>query len=300
MYTLFNITQGVGFMKLKKKNLIITCLLICLSIVFTACSQQSSNAVNTSNKSNELKVHYIDVGQGDSILVQTKDKNILIDAGTRKSSDNLISYLKKQHIKKLDYVIATHPHEDHIGGMPKVIEEFEISNFYAPKKTANTKIFKDMILQLKKKNLKINVAKKGISLNLSTNSSLDFLAPVKDNYENTNDSSAVVKLTHGNTKFLFTGDAEKTSEKDILNSNEDLSSNVLKVGHHGSHSSSSKEFLDKINPKIAIISCGKNNDYGHPHKETMKELNKRNIEVYRTDIDGNIVLTSDGENIKKN
>ncbi|ACA56429.1 ComEC/Rec2 family competence protein [Clostridium botulinum] len=287
-------------MKLKKKNLIITCLLICLSIVFTACSQQSSNAVNTSNKSNELKVHYIDVGQGDSILVQTKDKNILIDAGTRKSSDNLISYLKKQHIKKLDYVIATHPHEDHIGGMPKVIEEFEISNFYAPKKTANTKIFKDMILQLKKKNLKINVAKKGISLDLSNNSSLDFLAPVKDNYENTNDSSAVVKLTHGNTKFLFTGDAEKTSEKDILNSNEDLSSNVLKVGHHGSHSSSSKEFLDKINPKIAIISCGKNNDYGHPHKETMKELNKRNIEVYRTDIDGNIVLTSDGENIKKN
>ncbi|MBE1304756.1 MBL fold metallo-hydrolase [Clostridium botulinum] len=287
-------------MKLKKKNLIITCLLICLSIVFTACSQQSSNAVNTSNKSNELKVHYIDVGQGDSILVQTKDKNILIDAGTRKSSDSLISYLKKQHIKKLDYVIATHPHEDHIGGMPKVIEEFQISNFYAPKKTANTKIFKDMILQLKKKNLKINVAKKGISLDLSNNSSLDFLAPVKDNYENTNDSSAVVKLTHGNTKFLFTGDAEKTSEKDILNSNEDLSSNVLKVGHHGSHSSSSKEFLDKINPKIAIISCGKNNDYGHPHKETMKELNKRNIEVYRTDIDGNIVLTSDGENIKKN
>ncbi|MCS4479349.1 MBL fold metallo-hydrolase [Clostridium botulinum] len=274
--------------------------MIFLSIVFTACSQQSSNAVNTSNKSNELKVHYIDVGQGDSILVQTKDKNILIDAGTRKNSDNLISYLKKQHIKKLDYVIATHPHEDHIGGMPKVIEEFEISNFYAPKKTANTKIFKDMILQLKKKNLKINVAKKGISLNLSNNSSLDFLAPVKDNYENTNDSSAVVKLTHGNTKFLFTGDAEKTSEKDILNSNEDLSSNVLKVGHHGSHSSSSKEFLDKINPKIAIISCGKNNDYGHPHKETMKELNKRNIEVYRTDIDGNIVLTSDGENIKKN
>ncbi|MBN3398069.1 hydrolase [Clostridium botulinum] len=287
-------------MKLKKKNLIITCLLICLSIILTACSQQSSNAVNTSNKSNELKVHYIDVGQGDSILVQTKDKNILIDAGTRKSSDNLINYLKKQHIKKLDYVIATHPHEDHIGGMPKVIDEFEISNFYAPKKTANTKIFKDMILQLKKKNLKINIAKKGISLDLSNDSSLDFLAPVKDNYENTNDSSAVVKLTHGNTKFLFTGDAEKTSEKDILNSNEDLSSNVLKVGHHGSHSSSSKEFLDKINPKIAIISCGKNNDYGHPHKETMKELKKRNIEVYRTDIDGNILLTSDGENIKKN
>ncbi|EKO1913415.1 MBL fold metallo-hydrolase [Clostridium botulinum] len=287
-------------MKLKKKNLIITCLLICLSIIFTACSQQSSNAINTSNKSNELKVHYIDVGQGDSILVQTKDKNILIDAGTRKSSDNLINYLKKQHIKKLDYVIATHPHEDHIGGMPKVIDEFEISNFYAPKKTANTKIFKDMILQLKKKNLKINVVKKDISLDLSNDSSLDFLAPVKDNYENTNDYSAVIKLTHGNAKFLFTGDAEKASEKDILNSNVDLSSNVLKVGHHGSHSSSSKEFLDKVNPKMAIISCGKNNDYGHPHKETMKELKKRNIEVYRTDIDGNILLTSDGENIKKN
>lgn len=287
-------------MRLKKKNLIIAFLLICLSFVFTACSPESSKSVNTSSQSNELKVHYIDVGQGDSILVQTKDKNILIDAGTRKNSNNLISYLKKQNIKKLDYVIATHPHEDHIGGMPKVIEEFEISNFYAPKKTANTKIFKDMILQLKNKNLKINVAKEGVSLDLSNNSTLDFLAPIKDSYENINDYSAVVKLTHGNTKFLFTGDAEKTSEKDIINSKADLSADVLKVGHHGSHTSSSKEFLDKVNPKTAIISCGKNNDYGHPHKETMKELNKRNIKVYRTDIDGTVVLTSDGENIKKN
>lgn len=178
--------------------------------MFTACSPESSKSVNTSSESNELKVHYVDVGQGDSILVQTKDKNILIDAGTRKNSNNLISYLKKQNIKKLDYVIATHPHEDHIGGMPKVIQEFEISNFYAPKKTANTKIFKDMILQLKNKNLKINVAKEGVSLDLSNNSTLDFLAPIKDSYENINDYSAVVKLTHGDTKFLFTGDAEKT------------------------------------------------------------------------------------------
>ncbi len=142
MYSLFNIKQGVEVMRFKKKNLIIAFLLICLSFVFSACSPESSKSVNTSSESNELKIHYIDIGQGDSILVQTKDKNMLIDAGTRKNSDNLISYLKKQNIKKLDYVIATHPHEDHIGGMPKVIDKFEISNFYAPKKTANTKISK--------------------------------------------------------------------------------------------------------------------------------------------------------------
>ncbi|WP_251861230.1 ComEC/Rec2 family competence protein [Clostridium sp. Marseille-Q2269] len=283
-------------MKLKKKNLITVCLLVCLSIIFTACSPQSISTNNTS----ELKVHYINVGQGDSILIQTKNENILIDAGTRKDSHSVIDYLKKQNIKKLDYVIATHPHEDHIGGMPKVIDEFEIKNFYAPKKTTNTKIFKDMILGLKKKNLKINVAKAGVSLNLSNNVILNFLAPVKNNYNNLNDYSAVVKIIDGNTKFLFTGDAEKNSEKDMLNSNADLSSDVLKIGHHGSHSSSSKEFLDKVDPKIAIISCGKNNDYGHPHKETMKELQKRNIKIYRTDIDDNIVLTSDGKNIKKN
>lgn len=283
-------------MKLKKKNLITVCLLVCLSIIFTACSPQSISTNNTS----ELKVHYINVGQGDSILIQTKNENILIDAGTRKDSHSVIDYLKKQNIKKLDYVIATHPHEDHIGGMPKVIDEFEIKNFYAPKKTTNTKIFKDMILGLKKKNLKINVAKAGISLNLSNNVMLNFLAPVKNNYNNLNDYSAVVKIIDGNTKFLFTGDAEKNSEKDMLNSNADLSSDVLKIGHHGSHSSSSKEFLDKVDPKIAIISCGKNNDYGHPHKETMKELQKRNIKIYRTDIDDNIVLTSDGKNIEKN
>ncbi|EJO5349225.1 MBL fold metallo-hydrolase [Clostridium botulinum] len=287
-------------MKLKKKNLIIVCLLMCFSIIFTACTQTSTNTVNSSNKYNELSIHYIDVGQGDSILIKTKGKNILIDAGTRKSADTVTNYLKKQNIKKLDYVIATHPHEDHIGGLPKVIDEFQIKNFYAPKKTANTKIFKDMILALKKKNLKINVAKEGISLDLSNNNSLDFLAPVKNNYKDTNDYSAVVKLTYGNTKFLFTGDAEKISEKDMIKTGEDLSCDVLKVGHHGSHSSSSKNFLDKVNPKIAVISCGKNNDYGHPHKETMKELKKRNIQVYRTDIDGTVVLTSDGENIKKN
>ncbi|NEZ47445.1 MBL fold metallo-hydrolase [Clostridium niameyense] len=285
-------------MKTLKKYISILFVLL-ITFAFTACASTSVSKESTSNSNNKMLVHYIDVGQGDSELIQLNDKNILIDAGTRKSSDKVVSYLKKQNIKKLDYVIATHPHEDHIGGIPAVLKNFEVDTFYAPKKTANTKIFKDMISELKNKNLKINVAKAGKTLDIGNNAEAKFVAPNNDNYQKTNDYSAVIKITYGSSKFLFTGDAEKLSEKEMLSNHIDISCNVLKAGHHGSHSSSSKEFLDKTNPKTVIISCGKNNDYGHPHKETLKELKKRNIQVYRTDIDGDIILTSDGKNISK-
>lgn len=285
-------------MKILKKYISILFILL-IAFSFTACSSTSVSKKDTSSSNNKMCVHYIDVGQGDSELIQLNNKNILIDAGPRKSSDKVVSYLKKQNIKKLDYVIATHPHEDHIGGIPEVLKNFEVDNFYAPKKTANTKIFKDMIRELKSKNLKINVAKAGNTLDIGSNAEAEFVAPNNDNYQKTNDYSAVIKITYGNSKFLFTGDAEKLSEKEMLNNHRDISCDVLKAGHHGSHSSSSKEFLDKTNPKTVIISCGKNNDYGHPHKETLKELKKRNVQVYRTDIDGDIILTSDGKNISK-
>lgn len=267
-------------------------------IFSTGCSTDSSiSYMAVSPDKNKLIVHYIDVGQADSILIQVNGKNMLIDAGNREDGDMVVTYLKKQGVKKLDYVLATHPHEDHIGGMSAVIKNFTISDFYAPKKTQNTKTFEDMITTLKGKQIKI--AKAGVELDLGENAKLQMLAPNADNYSDLNNYSAVVKLTFGNNKFLFMGDAEKLSEKEILDNNFDVSCDVLKVGHHGSSSSSSKEFLDKTSPKSVVISVGKNNDYGHPHKETLTEFKKRNYTIYRTDIDGTVVLTSDGKIIKK-
>lgn len=288
-------------MKFHQKYIKIFVALFILIFTITGCSTSQTINNNKSNIDNKniIKVNYIDVGQGDSILVQVNGKNLLIDAGPNESTDKLMSYLNKQNIKKLDYIITTHPHEDHIGAMDSVIKKYDIGEFYAPKKTTTTKTFENMINALKSKNIKINVAKAGVKLNLGDNVQCEMLAPNSNNYENLNNYSAVIKITYGKSKFLFTGDAEKLSEKEMLNKNYDLSSDVLKLGHHGSSSSSSKEFLDKVSPKIAVISLGKNNDYGHPHKETTTELKKRNIQTYRTDVDGSVVLISDGKNISK-
>ena len=270
-----------------------------LSLSFAACSSESSSKKAPISTGNELKVHFIDVGQGDSILVQFKDKNLLIDAGPRSSSNDLLKYLKGINLTKLDYVVATHPHEDHIGGMPEIIKNFEIGEFYAPKKQASTKIFQTMVEDLKKKNHKINVAKAGVSLDMDSDISVEMIAPNSSDYENVNNYSAVIKVTYKDTSFLFTGDAEKLSEKEILQKKYDIKADVLKLGHHGSSTSSSKEFLDKVNPKIAVASLGKNNDYGHPHKEIIKAMKDRKISFYRTDELGTIVLKSDGKNITK-
>lgn len=285
-------------MRIKGKYVKIFAALLILIISITGCSS-SIVSENSSNSENIMKVSYIDVGQGDSILVQVNNKNLLIDAGPNDSTDKLISYLDKQNIKKLDYVVATHPHEDHIGGMDVVVDKYDIGEFYAPKKTANTRTFESMVKALKDKNLKITPAKAGISLDLGENVKCEMLAPNSTTYEEVNNYSAVIKITYGSSKFLFTGDAEKLSEEEILNKNYDVSADVLKVGHHGSSTSSSKAFLDKVSPKIAVISLGENNDYGHPHRETTNELKKRNIQVYRTDVDGSVVLISDGQKISK-
>lgn len=274
-----------------------------ISIVFISIfiiSGCTSNIASNSNKTyNGLKIHYIDVGQGDSELIQVNGKNLLIDAGPNESRTKLMTYLKKQNIKKFDYVIATHPDEDHIGGMGDVIKKYPIDKFYTPKKIVNTKTFEYMIQQLKNKNMKIDTPEPGVQLDLGKNTTAQMFAPNSSSYPDTNNYSVVLKITYGNTKFLFTGDAEKTSESEMLDKNYDLSSDVLKVGHHGSSSSTSNKFLDKVNPKIAIISCGKNNKYGHPHKKTITKLKKKNIQIYRTDVDGTIILTSDGSKISK-
>ncbi|MFL0248564.1 ComEC/Rec2 family competence protein [Candidatus Clostridium stratigraminis] len=285
-------------MKKFLKPIIIYGFIPILFISLTICliSYSAVSKINPIYK-DKLIVHYIDVGQADSILVQVNDKNLLIDAGSIDSKDKLVSYLKNQGVHKLDYVVATHPHEDHIGGMSTVIKKFTIGEFFAPKKLSNTDVFEKMITALK--NTKIRTAKAGVKINLGSNINCEMLAPNSSNYDDINNYSAVIKLTYKNNKFLFMGDAQKPSEEEIINSNADISSDVLKVGHHGSSTSSSKELLDKVSPKIAVISCGRGNQYGHPNKGTISELKNKRCSIYRTDIDGTVVLISDGNTIKK-
>lgn len=301
-------------------------LALFLSFLFIACSapgetkstlsedisnnknlQQNNNSSNEGNKNStsdatvngQLKIHYINVGQADSILVQQGNHNMLIDTGTNTSTNTLIAYLKGQNIYKLDYLILTHPHEDHIGGADAVINTFNIGIVYMPKVTSNTKTFKDVVAAMNKKSLKAKQPVVGDSFKLGE-ASCNILGPINTVSGDLNTYSIVLKLTFGNNKFMFTGDAQISNEKDVINKGFDLSADVLKLGHHGSHTSSSQEFLNKVNPKYAVISCGVKNDYGHPHKEVMERLQTMKIKVYRTDESGTIICTSDGKNISFN
>jgi len=244
----------------------------------------------------QLKVHFIDVGQADSILIQNNEKTMLIDAGNNADSDDVVTYIKSQNIEKLDYVVGTHPHEDHIGGLDAVIESFDIGVIYMPKATSTTKTFEDVLHAIAKKSMKVTTPIPGTTVNFGE-ASFTILAPNSDNYKETNNYSIVIKLEHGNNSFLFTGDAEDVSEKEMIERGYDLTADVLKVGHHGSSSSTTQEFLTKVNPKYAVICVGKDNKYGHPHRETMELLNKKSIKIYRTDESGTIIAVSDGEAI---
>ncbi|MCE5220625.1 MAG: MBL fold metallo-hydrolase [Clostridium sp.] len=286
---------------LKKKYLYTLFIVILISSLTIGCNL----LVNDSNKNNQIKsnnmiVHYIDVGQGDSILIQVNNKNLLIDAGPKSDKKKLLNYLSTLSLDKLDYVIATHPHEDHIGNMADIINDYNVLAFYAPKVESTTKTFEKMVEALKSKNLKINVIKKGMdSINLGKNTKVTVFSPTKDSYEDLNNYSPVIKIEYGKTSFLFTGDAQKDVEKEMLSTNEDISADVLKVGHHGSSTSTTKDFLNKVNPSIGVISVGQDNIYNHPNDDTIKQLNENKVTIYRTDKNGTVVISSDGSKISK-
>ncbi|NPV92419.1 MAG: MBL fold metallo-hydrolase [Firmicutes bacterium] len=247
----------------------------------------------------QLMLHVIDVDQGDSMLLQFPGgETMLVDAGTTGHGREVVSYLKSQGVKRIDYLVATHPHEDHIGGMSQVVREFEIGRIFMPRKTTNTSSFERLLLAVRDKGLKIDTARAGVSVVDQGELKVVFLAPVKDSYEEINEWSAVLRIQYGSTAFLLTGDAQDMSEKDMMAARANLQADVLKVGHHGSHTSSSLSFLKAVSPKYAAISCGKGNDYGHPHRETLANLGRLGIGVYRTDLKGTIVFTSDGCEVK--
>jgi beta-lactamase superfamily II metal-dependent hydrolase len=265
-----------------------------------SAQQQSSKDTNTS-VSGKLIVAYLDVGQGDSIFIQTPSgKTMLIDAGVPEMGSKVVDYIKSRGINRIDILVATHPHNDHIGGIPDVINSFQIGKFYMPKVTTTTKTFENVLRAAKSKGLSINVAKAGLTLDLGEGIKADMLAPNSTHYDDLNNYSAVIKITYGNTAFMFTGDAEKESEQEMLHIGYNLKADVLKVGHHGSSSSSTWAFLKAVSPKYAVISVGKGNDYGHPHKETMEKLKSLGITVYRTDECRTVIVTSDGKTISFN
>lgn len=279
--------------KIKIPNLIIIILLLILFFSW-------KYILNTNNNlNNNLIIHYIDVGQGDCILIQVNNKNLLIDSGPSTSRKSLLKYLNKIGVKKFDYIIATHPHEDHIGNMDTIIKRFDVENFYAPKATTPSITFENMISALVDKNLKINILKKeSKNINLGKNTSIQIFSPEENMAsDNLNNYSPIIKINFLDTSFLFTGDAEMSIEQQVLSENPDLKCDILKVGHHGSSTSTSSKFLTSANPSIAIISVGKNNTYGHPSLETLDLLDSMNIRTIRTDILGTIVINSDGKNI---
>lgn len=249
----------------------------------------------------ELQIQYLDVGQADASLIRLPNgQTMLIDAGGNATADQLVEYIKGQGIQRIDFLIGTHPHEDHIGGLDKVVDAFSIGEIYLPKiadsQVPTTKTYEDVLTAIEKKGLRINRGKAGTVMFQKEELSAELLAPNSDDYDGLNSYSIVVMLTYGEKKFLFMGDAETDSEEEIL-ARFGVKADVLKCGHHGSSTSTSQAFLDKVSPEYAVISCGKDNSYGHPHQETLEALEKKNVAVYRTDLHHTIVASSDGENL---
>lgn len=295
-------------MKIKKTMLILT-IMITFLLSLLGCSSNQVEKINSvaqnnieeiTNVEGNMIVNYIDVGQADAILVEVGSKKLLIDAGKTEAGEKVAEFLDDKNVKKIDYVIATHPHEDHVGGMSYIIDNFDIGKFYSPKVTTTTKTYENMINSLKKKNLKITSLKGGEDPGIDLDGAkIEVFSPNSYKYEDLNNYSPIIKITYGEKSFLFTGDAEKEIENEVIDKNVDLKSDVLKVGHHGSTSSTTQEFLNEVSPSIAVISVGKNNTYKHPGEKTLIKLEKKNVKIYRTDIDGNIILSTDGSKIEK-
>ena len=280
-----------------KKIRIVFFIVLCLFVV--GCSSpfiENDDKTSVSTFSGDtLRVNYIDVGQGDSIFIQLPNKEtMLIDAGEAYEADNVINYLNNLGIKKIDYVVGTHPHTDHIGGLEEVINTFDVGAIYMPKVSSNSKTFEDLLTTISNKGLKVKTAKSGVVVLSEDNLKLEFIAPNSDNYSNLNNYSAVLKLTYLDNTFLFMGDAETLSEDEITS---DVDADVIKVGHHGSDSSSSVEFVKKVSPEYAIIMVGEGNSYNHPYQSIIDRYESVGAKVLRTDLDGNIVCDSDGVDV---
>lgn len=261
-------------------------------------NEQSENLTLSEKQKGILQVHFLDVGQGDSALILgPTGEAALIDGGNREDGQAIVNYLKEHGVRELSLVISTHPHEDHIGGLKEVLEAFPVKQIIDSGVPHTSKTYENYLLTIDKLNIPFNIAAPGETFSLGKEVFLQVLGPINRKRDELNNMSVVLRLTYGQTVFLFMGDAEADEEKDLLkaySANGLLQANILKVAHHGSFSSTSWEFLKAVHPQEAVISVGAGNDYGHPHEETLQRLEKAGIKIRRTDVEGTIRFGSDG------
>jgi competence protein ComEC len=281
--------------------------IVCFLVVFLTgkpgTGGNTQQAKPTSVQPGESLVYFLDVGQGDCELIRLKTgENILIDAGTPDTAQKLVSVLKQLGVEKIDLLVATHPHADHIGGMAQVVKSFPIGKIYMPKvadsQIPTTATYEKLLNAIDSKSLKIIATKGGMTILENGDEKLETLAPNSSKYEDLNNYSIVLKLTCGEKSFLFAGDAQTESEKEMASQGYSLKSDVLKCGHHGSSTSTGAALLKAVSPGAAVISCGVDNDYGHPSKTVLNRLQKGGITVYRTEQQGTILARCDGKDIK--
>ncbi|MBQ8837104.1 MAG: MBL fold metallo-hydrolase [Clostridia bacterium] len=289
-------------MNKKIRNILSVILIVTTLLCFLCgCNIEGINYYNDEYYSQEsdafngdLRVHFLDIGQGDCALVETSDGYILIDAGETDSKDPIIEYIDSMGITQFEYAIFTHPHSDHIGSASTLLEKYTFNNVILPNAVSTTKIYEKLLDAVETEGCEVILGEAGKSFTLG-DALIEIFAPTSDyDADDLNNMSIVAKLTYGDVSFLFTGDAEKKSEKAILSAKYDVSADVLKVGHHGSNTSSCEEFLNAVAPTVAVISAGEDNEYGHPHSETVQRLDELKADMYVTYEVGNIVISTDG------
>jgi competence protein ComEC len=257
----------------------------------------TNSSVNST--SGNLTVHFIYIGQGDSTLIQSPEgKTMLIDAGPTASSSRLVAYLKSQGISSLDIVLATHSHEDHIGGMQEVLKNFPVGQFIYNGFPGTTSYYEDLMKTISKKKILLTNVSAGDTIDLDPTLTIDVLNPQKTFFDDPNNNSVVLRLIYRNETFLFTGDAAQGAESAMLSDEDNLSADVLKVGHHGDSRSSSTKFLKAVHPEIAVIEDGYNNDHHNPSNITLNRLKAANVTLYRTDLNGTVTIESDGSSLR--
>ena len=286
--------------KKKKYNKIIRILLILVTIIYGLYLSEMDSTLSSDKTQDvfyesvdNLKVYFLDVGQADSILIESNNEYMLIDAGNNEDGVGLVKYFNKNGITNFKYIVGTHPHEDHIGGLDDVINNFKIDTIFMPDVITTTKTFVDVLDAIESNKMTYKVPKIGDDFKLG-DASLKVLYVGNDEGD-LNNTSIVLRLDYKDVCFMFTGDSEARSENIIMDSSADIDCDVLKIGHHGSKYSTTDKFLNKVNPRYAVISVGENNKYNHPEDVVINKLNKKNIEIYRTDIDGTIIFSSNGE-----
>ncbi|MFX4305113.1 MBL fold metallo-hydrolase [Exiguobacterium sp. A1_3_1] len=269
-------------------------LALCLIVIFYTTRDEEPLAPTEG----QMEVYGFDVGQGDSTFIRTKEDAILIDGGNNGKGEDVVRYLQELGVKRLTAVIATHPDADHIGGLDTVLDAFPVDSVYAPRVTHTTETYRDFLLAVKREGVTIKAVKAGFEIPIEA-ARFTFLAPLTDGTQDLNSWSAVLRVEHGQDRFLFMGDAPIRTERQLLESDADLSADVLKLGHHGADTSSSLPFLQAVDPKRALISAGQDNAYRHPRPSVLQELKAERITIDRTDQSGTIQYISTGDGIKE-